>query len=262
MFAQWLILAALVSFTASPSYAATSSPAISQQRFPEESFEAARDRHFDLLGNRFLLSQDSAEKVSLPWDRIDDSVIPEWSENQLQSGFEKLRDTRFLDPPEMPNFWRRSSWLYPDDGCFARAALGGKNLQHWGYPRPMKLFVFGKLYFTTENSPEGGVTWWYHIVPVVRVNGEVRILDPSVETHRPMRLQEWVERMGSTVDDSRFSVCDPGTYAPYSSCANPGPSGENDALDDQYSFLDMEWKRLQDLGRDPKTELGDRPPWR
>lgn len=68
-------------------------------------------------------------------------------------GFRSLRDARWLTMPGMRDFKRRSSWLYPDDGCFARAALGGQKLESWDYPRPKKLFIFGDLEVKTANSP-------------------------------------------------------------------------------------------------------------
>ena len=190
-----------------------------------------------------------------------DASFPSGRRKQLQNGFARMRDTRFLEAPSMPGFERRSSWMFPDDGCFARAALAGKNLSEWGFPRPWKLFAFGKLVAQTPNTLSGLVTWWYHIVPVVRVGSQVMALDPSVEPRWALPFETWVARMGGVPEDFKFSVCVPGSYAPYSSCMNPSSDEESSEFEDQYEFLDDEWGRIHDLRRDPRRELGDEPPW-
>lgn len=93
----------------------------------------------------------------------------EWpSHAYVQDRFKYLRDLRFIR-------WnardRRSSWLYPDDGCFARASLMNKNIKLAADPVPGKVFVFGNLKVITPNPPRGYVTWWYHVAPVVQVAG-------------------------------------------------------------------------------------------
>jgi hypothetical protein len=236
------------------------SASISQVREPGESFETALTRHLQQTDPR-TISVLSAQSVAGPWSKVDVSAVPEWSPDELKAGFEQMRDSRFLNPPDMPDFSRRSSWLYPDDGCFARAALGGQNLQKWGFKRPLKLFIFGSLAVRTANSPSGWVSWWYHTVPVVQVDGQVMILDPAIEPQGALPFESWVKRMGGTSADFLFSVCRPRTYDPYTSCTSPDADAESPALDHQYAFLDLEWSRLEDLGRNPTRELGTSPPW-
>ena len=57
----------------------------------------------------------------------------------------QLREARFVFGRDQPEFARRSSWLYPDDGCFARAALAADNLARWSFAPVAKIFVFGDL---------------------------------------------------------------------------------------------------------------------
>jgi hypothetical protein len=243
--------------------------AISQERGVSESFTHARVRHHAFFSDSSDSSSDSdddapdsAEKVATDWASLDSSEIPQWNSWQLRTGFQRLRDQRYLEMSTMPGFARRLSWLYPDDGCFSRAALATQLLAHEGYPHPKKLFAFGNLVAQTPNTSSGQVSWWYHTVPVVRVGGEVMALDPSIEPKRPLPFAEWVQRMGGSPQDFTFAVCQSGTYTPYSSCYAPPSEDVSAEMQDQDAFLQAEWAREQELGRDPVKELGDQPPWK
>ncbi len=156
---------------------------------------------------------------------------------------------------------RRSSWLYPDDGCFARASLAILNLSKWNVAVPKKVFVFGDLRVETKNSPSGFVTWWYHVAPLVEVNGEKFVLDPAIEPSRPLPLGDWLARQSANPDALEVAVCGSGSYTPYDECFKETDGEETSALSEQGYYLDAEWERLQRLGRNPVEELGDLPPW-
>ena len=47
--------------------------------------------------------------------------VPEWTNAEIMAFFEDSRDDRYLAWVDYPNYPRRNSWLYPDDGCYARA---------------------------------------------------------------------------------------------------------------------------------------------
>lgn len=183
------------------------------------------------------------------------------SANEMNTQFEKFRDYRFLERPTQPGFLRRSSWLYPDDGCFARASLAILNLNRWNVPVPKKVFVFGNLEVQTKNSPWGSVTWWYHVAPLVEVGGVKYVLDPSVEPKNPLRLEDWLARMSNDPDSLQVAVCGSGSYTPYDACQKDTDGVESMALTEQGYFLDSEWQRVLELGRNPENELGDLPPW-
>src|ERR1700744_3582697 len=63
----------------------------------------------------------TVEQTATPWPQFKLPSLPRWPEGETQRRFESLRDTRWLDDGAHKNFARRLAWLYPDDGCFARA---------------------------------------------------------------------------------------------------------------------------------------------
>lgn len=211
----------------------------------------------ELIQNRAFASRSALrsatlynpEKLPMPMAWKDEAL--------LQERFELIRDKRFL---KRNNVLRRSSWLYPDDGCYARAALAVKNLFSAFAPLPNKVFAFGNLRVKTSNSTRGRVGWWYHVAPIVSVNGVRFVLDPAIEPSRPLELSEWLSRMG-TPEKIKVSICGSGTYTPGTSCARESNGIERQAERTQLRFLDLEWKRLGSLGRNREEELGEEPPW-
>lgn len=184
--------------------------------------------------------------------KFDPAALPEatkWkSVAEMQKRFERMRDERFLVWRRKPDVLRRSSWFYPDDGCYARAALANRNLFRWFHPVPSKVFVFGNLRVKTTNSPRGAVGWWYHVAPIVEVDKEKYVLDPSIEFTRPLPLVEWLARMG-TPEKMKVAICASGTYSPSSNCDEETQGMELRAERAQQHYLDMEWSRLQRLGK-------------
>ncbi len=183
------------------------------------------------------------------------------SMNVLNEAFARFRDYRFLTDSERPNFLRRSTWLFPDDGCYARASLANRNLKNWNYPVPKKVFVFGNLLVETPNSPLGEVSWWYHVAPIVEVHGRKYVMDPAIEPRRPLTLQAWLKRMHQRPGRVEVAICASGTYTPNDSCERETDGVEEVAETVQKFFLADEWYRVLDLGRNPEQELGDSPPW-
>jgi hypothetical protein len=184
--------------------------------------------------------------------------VVSWSDPEaLTERFAHVRDLRFF---RWNGGLRRSSWLYPDDGCFARAGLANRNLSRLGVPVPNKLFAFGNLRVRTRNSPRGSVTWWYHVVPVVEVAGKKYVLDPAIDAGAPLPVFDWPSRMGNPAA-IKVAVCGSGTYGSRSDCGRVTDGREGAAQGDQGRYLNLEWNRLANLGRDPVRELGDFPPW-
>ena len=193
---------------------------------------------------------------------LDLSVLPEWEDVEFVSEkFEYVRDLKFLKTEEQPNLMRRSSWLYPDNGCYARASLMIENLSKAKVELPWKVFIFGNLKVKTENHPRGYVKWWYHVVPIIKVGSEAYILDPAIDHHEPLTLEEWALRQVKELDSATFSICHASAYTPSSTCLGSSKMDLELALEDQNDYLATEWIRQLNLDRDPYIVLGENPPW-
>lgn len=228
---------------------------------------AHRDPNKSYLEYANQLKSKSQQQAKTPLDVeqvYSSAILPhatEWSDSQTTlARFKSIRDERFLENPS--GFMRRSSWLYPDDGCFDRAALAIMNSSKWNFPVPKKVFVFGNLTVKTQNAPGGEVTWWYHVAPLVEVNGTKLVLDPAIEPSHPLALPDWLATMSSDPGSLNISVCESGTYSPDDDCAKVTDGVEDVAARDQLYYLNDEWNRLVELGRHPEQELGDTPPWK
>jgi len=232
-------------------------------RLPGEDYQKAFQRYRNgIKASRSLLPATSAVGEAVSYAKLDyKSASTVLSPQDAVAVFQKGRDTRFLTTPAQPLFPRRSSWLYPDDGCWARAALFSENMETWNYPRAFKIFAFGNLDVKTANSSQGHVSWWYHVVPGAVVNGHVTVFDPAIEPKNPVTLEEWLLKMVPDLASVRVSICSPKTYTPSSDCQAPLDTEENRAVADQTNYLYAEWQRLLSLKRDPTKELGDSPPW-
>lgn len=234
---------------------------VSTHRHANESYEAAKKRAF--VNHSLLNPQFAASLSATPEDqkallsKIDLSKVTEITKEQLQNIFYYIRDTRFMFDGKNQ---RRLSWLYPDDGCFARAAMSSYNLKD--YPPPHKVFIFGELKVKTPNTKTGYVNWWYHVAVAYRVDQHVFIIDPSINPLAPISIEEWGLTMTSNINSVEFSVCNQLTYDASSSCSGQAPRNADSAYSDQLYYLDLEWNRLERLNRSPEKELGDEPPWK
>lgn len=215
----------------------------------------------------FPIRKDSAFRTSAfsqraSLNQVDIKKVPEVSGYAfIQEKFTSLRDKRFLETPDQ-DFLRRITWLYPDDGCYARAEVLSHQLEEDKAPAAAKVFVFGDLRAKTANSPRGFVTWWYHVAVAYRVSSVVYIFDPSIEAKRPLTLDEWVGLVSPAIGNATVSICASHTFEPDSDCVNPTNKTERAYDEEKENYLEKEWSRLEDLGRNPEKELGDLPPWR
>lgn len=202
-----------------------------------------------------------------------DNEQPDWNSHQLMMDkFYYVRDTRMLDwiiPEtwELPNsgeeFPRRITWMYPDDGCYARAEMMVNSLQESIAPLTMmKIFVFGNLYVETDNSPNGFVQWWYHVAPTILNNGEYWVFDPAIDPHNPLKLNDWLRTMTDDIESLDLSLCSTHTFTPNNDCYKPHVYQEEHIERHMGRLLNAEYWRLQQLvTRDVFGELGDNPPW-
>jgi hypothetical protein len=198
----------------------------------------------------------------------------------IKDNFEKIRNIRYFQDEAVPDFTRRITWLYPDDGCWTRAAavikdyFGPLNNVVNNYPRPSKVFAFGNLCVNTTNSPTGRAAWWYHFAPIIRdaETNQTYVLDPSINSAAPTPVEKWMELLaantGSCAQSSNsvttFNVCNGYGVSPYDRCDfSPNIDFESEirAEISQRYFRKFERDRQVELGRDPNKVLGDMPPW-
>lgn len=236
-------------------------PPPSAAREPDEDFTQALRRGAPGLD----LKEDSGSSMvfhrRVPRSQLDGDGVPEWTREQLREQFLIARDHRPLEDTAHAGFSRRPPFLYPEDGCFARAEAMIQEIGLSSEP-PWKVFVFGNLALSTANAPAGRVTWWYHVAPVVRVEGELWVIDPGIEPSAPLLLDAWIARQVPPGGE-RFvalTLCSDHAYGPDGECdpsAGPGARAERD----HQRYLELEWDRQIELGRDPWRVLGDEPPW-
>lgn len=234
---------------------------ISAIRKTSESYSEAKARALHVHGLRFNFRSNTAEKFKKPMERLDLQEVPELDSYEvLENEFARIRDERWLTSRE-PNFPRRPTWLYPDDGCYARAEAASYRLIEAGLPAPKKIFAFGNLIAYTDNSPSRQVEWWYHVAVAYRVQNIVYVFDPAIEPLRPLKLLEWHEAVGGDQARIQYSICSPHTFSPMNDCRETMALSREEVSLRQRYFFNAEWERLMELNRSPDKELGDEPPW-
>lgn len=206
----------------------------------------------------------SYNELKGPLENLPVDCVPGWTEAQLSNGFAAIRDTRHpeLALPQQPGFPRRIPWLDPENGCEERAPAATYFLHQWSYPTPWFARVTGDLTLQTENEPDGEVSWSHHVAPVVRVGGQLMILDPAIDPDGPLPIAEWLSRF--VAGDVDMAVCRDHALGDGCFAAEPvAPSLPSMASDYEGIRLRLvsEWRVQELLGRDPYRSLGDCPPW-
>jgi hypothetical protein len=98
-----------------------------------------------------------------------------------------------VPPPCIP-------FLYPDDGCWARAHEMCRLMINMGLS-PMKVWIRGTLHVSTRNNPTCSVYWGWHVAPTLCVRGprwfQTRrmVIDPSLFT-TPVTEATWKSVQG------------------------------------------------------------------
>jgi hypothetical protein len=218
-----------------------------------------------------LFKQDklvSVRSSAISYDQVDWNSVPDLHLNDdiAVEIFQLVRDMRFID--HEGDFEtirkRRATWLYPDDGCFARSALSQSLIKSSGKISAVfgQIFIFGDLQAKTPNNEDGWVTWWYHVAPIYKSNGVIYIIDPAVNPKKILLLDEWLDLVSIQKSNLKISLCDEKSYDPTSPCfGNEDNTLERALSAENNLFLDAELQRIQDLNRNPEQELGDAPPW-
>lgn len=200
------------------------------------------------------------QRMSKPLRELDLTQIPDvGSYSDMENQFKHVRDLRLVEDTRK-NSMRRLTWLYPDDGCFARAEMATYILEENHFTNPKKIFVFGNLRAATKNAPGGFVEWWYHVAVIYRIDKTAYVFDPAINPARPVTLDEWNTAVGGS-SRLQYAICDYRTYDPHQDCTKPQSLSKDAALSEQRAFLYPEWERLLQLKRNPEKELGDFPPW-
>lgn len=202
------------------------------------------------------------QRLSRPLKDLNISQVPDvGSFADLENQFNFVRDTRFMHDSRK-NMDRRLTWLYPDDGCYARAEMAAHMLAKNNFVQPKKIFVFGNLRAATNNTPGGTVEWWYHVAVTYRIDQTLYVFDPAIDPSHPLTLNEWHAAVGGNAVRPLYAICDSHTFDPNQDCVHPEVMDENFARSQQNMFLYAEWQRVLSLGRNPEKELGDFPPWK
>ena len=231
----------------------------SAKRLPGETVAQAEARYWSQLDH--VKREGSAASSKVKFDELNLLPVPKYA--YIPELFNDLRDERFLEAKSKPDFKRRLSWLYPHDGCWIRAAIMKQLSYEWKQDQPFKLFIFGNLNVKTQNAVGGSVSWWYHVIPVLRDSeGALWAIDPAIEPKKPLPIQEWILTMVPKVEDAQFALCSPDTYSPSSSCQTPKSDDDKNAKQQIESYLGLEWSNLVSLNRNPEEELGNNPPWK
>ncbi|MGK3966368.1 protein-glutamine glutaminase family protein [Sorangium sp. So ce118] len=206
----------------------------------------------------------SYNELKGPLENLPVDCVPSWTEAQLSAGFAAIRDTRHpeLTVPAQPGFPRRIPWLDPENGCEERAPAATYFLHQWSYPTPWFARVTGDLTLQTENEPDGEVSWSHHVAPVVRVGGQLMILDPAIEPDGPLPIAQWLSRF--VAGDVDMAVCR--DHAKDNGCFDAVPAVPSlPSMASDYEGIRLrlvsEWRVQELLGRDPYRSLGDCPPW-
>lgn len=182
--------------------------------------------------------------------------VAEWTQGDIKKAFKEIRDERFMKDEN--DFSRRPTWLYPYDGCYARAELATQRLEQKGFAKPSKIFIFGNLEVHSKNASET-VSWWYHVAVAYRYQGQVYIFDPAMNPYDVTPLEKWSNMMGP--DEKEYSICSDATYDPDSQCNGAIQIPFETAKNHQSSFFESERQNILDLGRNPDEELADKAPW-
>lgn len=192
------------------------------------------------------------------WERV-----PMVDAATMQASFEFARDEKPHTDEELRS--RRATWLYPDDGCFVRAAVATYFIDQISNVKPMKIFAFDTLTAKTPNSPDGQVQWWYHVAPITKVVDAVTmketfyVYDPALQPKAPMEVTAWLQAMNAP--NAEVAICASDSYDPDSDCDRGDADAVGRAQNEASWFLPSEWWRLKELGRDPEAELFAKPPW-
>lgn len=160
----------------------------------------------------------SAHRIAGRFEDLNLKDLPSWSKDTYRNQFVEIRDKKFLN---FKGEKRRIPWFYVRDGCHMRSTHFTNEAERLGYPKPKKVFIFGSLQMNGTLVPRGTVRPWFHAAPIISVEGEAMVLDPTVSFSRPLSLRDWAALIIKDKNKVIYSICDADTYLPTSKCLNP-----------------------------------------
>jgi hypothetical protein len=187
----------------------------------------------------------TAHRVADKFEKLDLSSLPSWNKDEYKKLFREIRDKKFLS---YEGEKRRIPWLFVRDGCHMRATHFIEEAVRLGHEEPKKVFVFGSLEMKGNIIPHGSVEPWFHAAPIVQVDGEAMVLDPSVSFSRPLSLKTWADRIVKDKNKVIYSICDSETYLPTSNCTKPKPLDRVRLNQETQLFLKFEKNILKYIG--------------
>ncbi len=132
--------------------------------------------------------------------------------DEIQEMFEVIRSSHW-DAFSAPTDPRAIPWEQAE-GCTIRAFLANRLLQDMKYPVPGQVYAFGDL------VTRGGAEWKYHVAPAIRFQGELFVLDPSLDPTRPMKFREWTAALqtGPNAKVTGTALCNSWSSGPRTYC--------------------------------------------
>ncbi len=246
---MWLGFSSSIVYAQSP---------ISAVRLPNQSWQAALSQKVNLSEENVLTSNKN-QAFTESADNM--GGVPEWTHGlaELNAFSEAAHKVRRYNNPNNQNYQRRAPWLYPLDGCFAKAAHISAFAKAQGRVAPGKVFAFGNLSILTKLSKTGNVHWSYHVVSAYHIASEIYVLDPVVSEmdHVPhtgvMKLADWLAKIAKKPNEIRISLCDANAYDPSSKCIGDRDFGAY--LGHVTYYLKEEFANLKLLGLPPDELL-------
>lgn len=131
----------------------------------------------------------------------------------------------FIDPYDLPSISRSAAeaffssvsrqphipFQYPLNGCWARAHEMVRLIERYFDcdPRTIvaKIWNFGSLEAETDNNPRCRVRWRHHVAPIVKVDTEFLVIDPSL-FGRPVSIDDWRHRQSDLSRNPVFTSLD------------------------------------------------------
>jgi hypothetical protein len=143
---------------------------------------------------------------------------PQWKAAQPASRYP-------IDPCDLPSISRSKAedffssvslqphipFQYPLNGCWARAHEIVRLIERYFDcdPRTIvaKIWNFGSLEAKTNNNPHCRVQWDYHVAPIVKVDAELLVIDPSL-FNQPVSVDIWRQRQSDLSKKPAFTSLD------------------------------------------------------
>jgi hypothetical protein len=227
---------------------------VSPRRAPQQDWTQALEKQRIELP----VLEERGRNVFLAFDlsTLDIAALPVWSGSlsELHAFNRQAWAVRPYNNPNPGNFNRRAPWLYPADGCYAKAAHISSEAAKRGLRKPGKVFAFGNLSFRSPYASNGRIAYWsYHVAAAYQIEGQALILDPTINSQEALTLNQWLSQIARIPEKIRVRFCDAASYSPSSPCR--GGRGNGAYLGHLRSILRLEWRNLISLGYSPSTLL-------